>query len=624
MKAKKYLYIIIFSLIICSLSSCSGKIIVPKLKKNEDTLIKQKLAKNPQNYDPKVTIFYSLSTLNKQTRYIKENNINILTYKNNIPFEEKITSNFYKNNKETYYHIEGSSLINFSHSTYYDGNNKIAYKDDNNTIKCSNIEEYKNVYGFSNDKLLSSLIMNQESIIAAQMVQNNKAKDEYTYLVSFDMDKAGYLLNKQINFFGELNNTIDFTYTGEMVLKINKNYLPLSYEFKTKFRVNDDPFSSLTFELKSKVNFIYNKEINKLDYKDLKAKINEQVEKVEKSKNVSSSVFLKEIIASYLKSNFSSGINLEGNITINKSPINVTADIFYNPLISNTKKALKFDITFNFKGYPVNIIYEESIFYMSIPNMKFKWEIEDENKKNAYQKNDTKLNILDYINIKKLDGSEKGYIIKPKRIFTSILLECLTKLGFKNLILEDDLDCYLTIKLTNEKISALSSKIQLKEYELASYFNLTSKKYETKDLSGYEQIVNIHRSLDPKKYNLESIFQNPIDIYLDIRKNEGKLNVNLKLKFSFSNEIKEKINSLANETLNDLLLDIKDSKYIIIKIENNKLYLILEDENGNMIYQNSLKNSLYNFFSIAKLKAKSQKTIIQNEMSDCFKSKTFH
>ena len=83
---------------------------------------------------------------------------------------------------------------------------------------------------------MSGQVFNDSSIIQCSFEE--EFADKYTLKLILDKKYANALIQKRMKAFGSLNNYPEFIENTIFYLTIDKNYLPLSYSYTAKYKVD--------------------------------------------------------------------------------------------------------------------------------------------------------------------------------------------------------------------------------------------------------------------------------------------------------------------------------------------------------------------------------------------------
>lgn len=593
MKKKFYLFLSSLTLI-TSLSSCGNNLKVPSLKKNEDTVLLTKIKNTPEKNKPSISVYKTLGILKEAKSYQKQEKLILSTNNSIFTYEEKIEKTEIKNNDEYFSSIatyEDDALIPFVHDAYL-LNDTIIYKDDTDEIKAADIRPYKEVYGTLPDKLLTSFIINQESILTTALV--NKKDNQYTYLIMLDKEKAGLNFLKSFKYYAELNTSPTFDENIEFYLTINEKYEPIKYSFKTNIKINEGKLKDSIVKIKSEANFTnLNKELSNEIYQIYKDNLNKTKEEVKSSKNVSTTDFGKDLYLSLINNtNLITGLTYKGNVISSnnsKTPFSISFKINPYYLINFNKdtflKALSLTIKVNFE-IQLSIYLEKGILYLNYRNIKSKINlIEDNNKKkqnNSKNELEEKLNILDYIEIKKDTNDESVYIIKPNQLIYNLINSSLKQLGITSIIDIKSLTASLKIKIENYNISIIDFNFTFLDYSIDVIGDVLKENYVVPSLTDYEEGINISIEKSVKDTVFANFLKDNLSFKLLINQtNDSKYNIEFCLVISLNDEIKNKLKENENKT--ELIESLINSNKIIIELKDNNIKIKILDSLNNDI-----------------------------------------
>lgn len=125
-----------------------------------------------------------------------------------------------------------STLVNVYHEAYYK-DEVVSCKDkEQNDFGDISYDEYKSKYGFfPYDRLLEGFVLNEETIINVELIEQNK------YKISIDGEQGGAYIKTQMKYFGGLSDYPTFSKV-EITISIDNNFNPIEISLYEEYQVN--------------------------------------------------------------------------------------------------------------------------------------------------------------------------------------------------------------------------------------------------------------------------------------------------------------------------------------------------------------------------------------------------
>lgn len=200
-----------------------------------DDIILESNEKLPNENNPKDVIYYCLWKLKHVNSFKKESRNEVISKVLFANYKQETKETLLKNNDKFYNYVNTSStFVKLIHQAFY-YNGKVIYQNDSNDYIVESSDKYDDIYGFSPNKLLSGQVFNDDSIIETSFEGYDDNK--YTLKIILDKDYANVLIKKRMKEFGSLNNLPEFIENTTFTLVIDNNYLPITYNYVSKYKV---------------------------------------------------------------------------------------------------------------------------------------------------------------------------------------------------------------------------------------------------------------------------------------------------------------------------------------------------------------------------------------------------
>lgn len=208
---------------------------VPAPAAGQDTVV-YGVKKTPDKVDAKTAVFATLGTLDEAQSYVSQGNGKTVAQKGYVTYTQNTQSNFVKHGDEYYNRtVSTSTFVNVMHEAFMKGNNVATRKDEGKIVN-NTAESYKAVYGVMPDKLLSGQVFNQDTIIHAELV--NQEDGKFTFEIILDKATANSLLCYQMKEFGGLNGYPTFIENTKATLIVDGKFTPISIGYESKYTIS--------------------------------------------------------------------------------------------------------------------------------------------------------------------------------------------------------------------------------------------------------------------------------------------------------------------------------------------------------------------------------------------------
>ncbi|MBO7078782.1 MAG: hypothetical protein J6W64_03120 [Bacilli bacterium] len=177
-----------------------------------------------------------IEKLSRISNYEKEN-IGQTNTKKIIDYTQSIHDVYTSTDKEKHLITRSTStLVKLYHEAYYK-DDIVSYRDkEKDEFVDVSTEEYKSIYGFlPYDKLLEGFILNDETIISVEKVE------DYKYKVSIDGEKAGAYVKIQMKKHGSLSDYPTF-YKVEITISMKDDFSPIDISLHSEYQITKPLF----------------------------------------------------------------------------------------------------------------------------------------------------------------------------------------------------------------------------------------------------------------------------------------------------------------------------------------------------------------------------------------------
>lgn len=160
-----------------------------------------------------------------------------------ISYQQSTITNIIKKGDSGYYYTDTrSSLVNRTHTAYFNGSN-VSYKDRNQDYKDVTLEEYRAIYGIAPfDYSLMGFIANDETISS---ISRERIDDYYLFTVELDVEKATNNTKIQMKEFGDLSDYPIFHYLV-VTVKMAEDFSPISTIVESEYEVSVNFLGNMT------------------------------------------------------------------------------------------------------------------------------------------------------------------------------------------------------------------------------------------------------------------------------------------------------------------------------------------------------------------------------------------